>query len=155
MKLTSVHELLSEAGLALGGSVAWGEPIPEISSGIYIIALQDPSTIELNSLAEPLRKHWNEGQEIIYIGRSINLRRRMSQFYKHKHGDLRPHRGGQDLLLLSGNKTVFWSSAVQYGNAEHCLLTIFQRRVGQMPFANRVRSAKMTGPPPQSVETDI
>ena len=72
-----------EPGLPLGGRVAWGEQIPKCSSGIYIVTIPDPHTVELGDLPRPLRARWNQGQQIVYIGRSVNLRRRLSQFYRH------------------------------------------------------------------------
>jgi hypothetical protein len=73
LKPLSVSELLKEAGLTAGGSVAWGEQIPERSSGIYIVTILNPRTVELGGLPEPLRARWNQGQQIVYIGRSVHL----------------------------------------------------------------------------------
>jgi hypothetical protein len=86
-------------------------------------------------------------QEVVYIGRSVHLRRRLSEFYRHVHGCPRPHRGGEDIKLLTAPKRVFWVKTADYAAAEDRLLQIFQSRVGAMPFGNRVRSARPKLPP--------
>ena len=143
MKALSVAELLKEADLSLGGSSKWSDQIPERSSGIYIITIADQLTPPLTALPQSLRHRWNPGEEIVYIGRSVNLRRRLSQFYRHIHGHSRPHRGGEDITLLGCQKYVFWARASNHAAAERRLLEIFKSGVGQMPFGNRVRSARL------------
>jgi hypothetical protein len=63
---------------------------------------------------------------------------------EHKHGERRPHAGGQDILLLRGTLTIHWTYHQSYWVKEHELLTAFVEKVGRPPFANRARSARMT-----------
>jgi hypothetical protein len=141
--MLSVAELLKQADLPLTGSAKWKTQIPERSGGVYIITITEPSSAPITVLPKFMQCRWNHGQEIVYIGRSVNLQRRLSQFYRHTHGQPRPHRGGEDIILLKSEKMVFWVQTPSYADAEHRLLEMFKSRVGQIPFGNRVRSARM------------
>jgi hypothetical protein len=72
----TLEELFSAAQLSSGGTVNWGEAIPEVGPGVYVVSLADG--------------YWNEGESIIYIGRTARLARRLRQFYRHRHGDPSP-----------------------------------------------------------------
>jgi hypothetical protein len=142
-KSFSPDELFEKAGTVSDGFVNWGDAIPEKRSGVYIISLIDMSNIEFDDRFEIEKKHWNDGQEIIYIGRANQLARRLNQFYRHVYGNKAPHRGGQAILLVKDNKSVRWATTLDYAGTEHRLIQIFEREVGRRPFGNRMRSARM------------
>jgi hypothetical protein len=50
----TLEELFSAAQLSSGGTVNWGEAIPEVGPGVYVVSLADG--------------YWNEGESIIYMG---------------------------------------------------------------------------------------
>jgi len=112
-------ELFAAAGLAPSGPEPWLTPIPEKGPGVYAVA--------------------KESGEVIYVGRARrSLRRRLGQFYRHKHGAKSPHRGGQDvLLLLPAPLTVYWAATDQATACERQLLNFFRERTGALPWANR------------------
>ncbi|MBI5130784.1 MAG: GIY-YIG nuclease family protein [Rhodopseudomonas palustris] len=139
----SVEQLLDRAGLTLAGTVKWRTKVPESSSGIYVISIDCPEDVQLDGLPSEVRSRWNEGQQIIYIGRSVNVGKRLSQFYRHVRGKPRPHRGGEDILRLEGQKLVHWSCVREYALAERKLIEFFEQSVGKKPFGNRMRSAQL------------
>lgn len=142
-----VEALFAEAGIAINGPVSWKMPFEQKASGVYVITLSDANLALPPEINETELAHWNNGQEIIYIGRSINLHRRLLQFYRHTYGKSRPHRGGQFILLLGAAMNVYWGVATDYAAAEAQLLKIFDHHVGKLPFANRMRSARQKKPP--------
>lgn len=125
----TLEELFSAAQLSSGGTVNWGEAIPEAGPGVYVVSLADG--------------YWNEGESIIYIGRTARLARRLRQFYRHRHGDPSPHKGGEAILQLSAPKRIHWAVAETHADAENRLIEAFRVKVGRMPFGNRVRSARL------------
>jgi hypothetical protein len=142
IELVSVVDSMRAASLSIVGSALWNDPTTaEKLSGVYVVTAAEPS---LDGLSPKLRNRWNEGQEIVYVGRSKNVRRRIREFFKHKHGERRPHAGGQDILLLRGTLTIHWTYHQSCWVKEHELLTAFVEKVGRPPFANRARSARMT-----------
>jgi hypothetical protein len=126
--------LFERAGLAAAGSVAWKEEVPERGSGVYVITASEPPSDE---------------QLVVYIGRSKNLCRRLSQFYKHRYGQSAPHRGGQEILTLSGKLTVYWCAVADYPGAEKAMMEAFHGVAGVWPFGNRMKSAVATAVPQQ------
>ena len=40
--MTSAEHLLRDVGLAVGGTVQWGEPVPSPAPGVYIVSTPDP-----------------------------------------------------------------------------------------------------------------
>lgn len=142
MNALAPEELFARASVPMHGPVVWQTPIPENGSGVYVIALADPTRVSLARVEAGELGRWIGGQEIVYIGRAKHLRRRLRQFYRHQYGNPRPHRGGQSILLLDGEKLVYWGSATDFQQAEHRMIEAFRAAVGAMPFANRVRSAQ-------------
>lgn len=142
----SVVELFDLASLNLCGPVVWDTPILEKAAGVYVIALADPNLIPTFAasadLTDTFQKRWNVDQEVIYIGRATSLRKRIRQFYRHKHGAPRPHRGGQDIKLLQADVNVYWAVTDNFCEAEKHMIDAFKLQVGQLPFGNKVRSAQ-------------
>lgn len=130
------------ASVLMQGPVTWLTPIEEKASGVYVITLVDPVEPSTDHLPEVEAKRWNAGQPVIYIGRAKQIRRRIGQFYKHVYGDRRPHRGGQAILLLKCPMQVYWGVSSECEASEEKMIEAFRSSVGQMPFANRVRSAQ-------------
>lgn len=142
MKAFAPEQLFSRASVPMRGPLPWRTPIPENGSGVYVIALAEPSRVRVDHLDTDQRSRWVGGEEIVYIGRATRLRRRLSQFYRHRYGDRRPHSGGQSILLLECPMLVYWGPAADFREAEHRMIETFRATVGAMPFANRVRSAQ-------------
>jgi len=113
------NELFDAVGLSACGPVRWGEPCGEHEPGVYVIAI---------------------GREIVYIGRTKrSLARRIREFYNHRHGDPGPHRGGQAVLLMPGDRTVYWSPTNDSRDTEKRLIQTFVDHYGRLPTANRRR----------------
>jgi len=140
--MLSVIKLFDLASLKLCGPVEWNTPIPEKASGVYVIALADPTFAPSIDLTDAFQKRWNVDQEIIYIGRATSLRKRIREFYRHEHGAPRPHCGGQDIKLLQADMHVYWATTDQYCEAEKRMIDAFKLDVGQFPFGNKMRSAQ-------------
>lgn len=140
--MLSVSELFRRTSLEMRGPVPWGTPITETSSGVYVVALAEPSALFIEKLSQAELGRWNAGEEIVYIGRATTLSRRISQFYRHKYGRSSPHRGGQDILLLTASLKVFWAVVPDFATAECAMINLFYSDVGALPFANRMRGAR-------------
>ena len=121
--------LFERIGVTAGGSVEWGQPVPERGGGVYIISILDVI----------------EGQHVVYIGQTgRSLRVRLAEFYRHRYGDLSPHSGGQEVLKLGSLRKVHWAAVVDYATAEDVMLEAFRKAVGRLPYGNKVRSARRT-----------
>ena len=128
MSTITPERLLAQSALELSGEVEWNAPVPESGPGVYIITVTNPPSSE---------------RRVVYIGRAKSLRRRLRQFYRHKYGATAPHRGGQEILTLAGQKTVYWAQTNAYAEAERAMLEAFKAETGTWPHGNRIRSARM------------
>ena len=140
--MLSVPELFRRASIEMRGPVAWESPVADTSSGVYVIALAEPGANFTANLSEDPLERWNADEEIIYIGRATRLRKRIAQFYRHEYGQSSPHRGGQDIKLLTGLTQVYWGLASEFAAAEKSMIDAFREEVGALPFGNRIRSAQ-------------
>ncbi len=141
-----VTELFTEVGLSICGTMRWGCPVVESRSGIYVIAQTNqpsqslcfkviPSGIQIDKAYEEAR--WLPSERIVYIGKADQpISRRISQFYKHQCGDRTPHAGGQILLLLDCDLSVYWAPSPTPRKTEKDMLRLFKSRTGKLPFAN-------------------
>lgn len=152
--MISVQDLFNSAKLTLCGPVDWGEPVADTRSGVYVVTLADLA-VNIDELLAPIRRRWNDEQEVIYIGRGKHLRRRIRQFYRHKHGAHSPHRGGQDIILLDRPLLVYWSAVEAYIANERELIDTFKNAVGTIPFGNRIRAAHSRSAPIQPIGPKI
>lgn len=117
-KLT-VEDLFGSAGFSPCGPVTWGEPCPERQKGVYVVVIDS---------------------EIVYVGRTRGpLAQRIREFYRHKYGDRRPHRGGQEVLQMPGIRLVYWCAAENPTAAEAKVLDASKEREDRLPRANRRR----------------
>ena len=83
-----------------------------------------------------------DGQVVLYVGRTRrSLRRRISEFYKHKYGDRRPHRGGQEVIPFAAELYVYWAATEEPALAENLMIERFRHLVGRIPYANRIRAS--------------
>ncbi len=142
-----IDELFQIAKVDKAGPLPWRmKPIPDNCSGVsgvYVIARAGNEPVPTVDWDAPLRQRWIENEEIIYIGRATNLRRRILQFYRHKLGDKSPHKGGEDLLRLTCPLQVYWGVTSNFKAVEHQMIEAFKSRAHEMmPFANRVRGTK-------------
>lgn len=145
----TVTEIFGAAGLWTCGPVDWKEPIRESGPGVYVVAICPCAddvcpSVDVSYLQTDTAARWVPFQAIIYIGRTKRpLSGRIGQFYRHVHGDRSPHRGGQDVILLQCPRWVYWSPTEEWANAEKKMIEYFKTKVGQFPFANRIRSARV------------
>ena len=139
------RQLFDAAALPVLGPVPWREPVPERGPGVYVIArvASADSVGERLDAEAVLREErparlWLPTEPVIYIGKATSLRERLNQFYRHRYGDRSPHRGGQDVLLLSCPLWIDWSAVAVPEAAERAMLGHFKLTVGARPFANRL-----------------
>ena len=122
--MVTVAALFAAVGLSPSQSVEWGHPYPEQRPGIYVIEIDG---------------------RIVYIGRTKRaLSKRIREFYRHKYGDTRPHRGGQELLIMPGTPFVYWCACDDPRDAETRMLHAYERACGRIPAANRRRGDGVT-----------
>jgi hypothetical protein len=115
----TLDALFTAAGLSPCGPVRWGEACAEQDSGVYVVVVDDA---------------------IVYIGRTRRpLSRRIREFYRHRYGDKRPHRGGQELFRIPGDRIVYWCPTADPCEAETKMLRAFEDFYGRLPAANRRR----------------
>src|SRR5262245_7103585 len=129
---TTVRDVFRAAGLSPHGPVSWKERVPESAPGVYIISLTgSPDTaasdLEFDKLGLPgysmEQSRWVPNQPVIYIGRTKrSLRQRLNEFYKHRYGERRPHRGGQIVTLLTCPIWVFWAPTNECESAEDVMI---------------------------------
>jgi hypothetical protein len=111
-------DLFAAVGLSPSG-ISWGTPCPDTGPGVYVIAIDGA---------------------VVYVGRARrSLRRRLNEFYRHRYGDKRPHRGGQELLNMAGIRQVFWATTPDAANAEERMIRCFEQHQGRLPPANKRR----------------
>lgn len=115
--------LFERIGVMEGGSVEWGQPVPERSCGVYIITVADAV----------------EGQHVVYIGQTSRpLRDRVGEFYRHHYGNSFPHSGGQEILKLTSPRKVHWAAIMTNKIAEYAMLQAFHAAVGRLPYGNKM-----------------
>lgn len=131
-----VKDLFEQASLSMNGPVPWNTAISETRPGVYVITLVEVPTLP-PTLPENDASHWIADQEILYIGKATSLRDRLTQFYRHRHGDSSPHRGGQAIKLLTCALQVHWGTVDACEVMEDRMIRLFLDAVGSLPFANR------------------
>jgi hypothetical protein len=148
----TVAEVFGAAALKAHGPVRWLEMVAESSPGVYVVAVVAGhnarcEALSVSYLPREAMGRWIAGQPVVYIGRTrraISLR--LQEFFNHKHGNRSPHRGGQDVKLLTCPLWVFWCPTDNPTQAEDRMIEAFKKRVGRLPFANRMRSARIKKP---------
>ena len=149
IRRVTVRALFNAADLKPCGPVAWGQAIVEKKPGVYVIAVvaeADKSCehIDVSYLPNVVAKRWISSQPVIYVGRTKrSLSRRINEFYRHVHGRKSPHRGGQDVKLLKCDLWVYWCPAECVAVVEQKMIEAFRVIAGSLPFANRVRAARV------------
>lgn len=141
-----VSELFAQVNLLACGPVGWGRRVEESRPGIYVITQAHqpckalafkpvPSGVQIDMAYEQQR--WLEGEPIIYIGKTdMPISKRIGQFYNHQFGNRSPHAGGQILLLLECDLSVYWAPSLTPLKTEKEMLNHFKRRNEKLPFAN-------------------
>jgi hypothetical protein len=121
----TVAEIFKAAALTPHGPVQWQNRVFENRSGVYAVVIvsgadDNCDLINVDYLPDVARVRWVPGQPVVYIGRTRRpLSRRITEFYRHIHGNPRPHRGGQDVLLLNCPRWLYWSPTENPVLAEH------------------------------------
>lgn len=149
--------LLASVDLTPDGTVTWGERIPSILPGVYVIETPAPlpeapldsraiaawitrvPNLRLDGrrptpdqLADRLREFWIPDEPIIYIGLAgTNLRTRVGQFYRTPLGNRAPHAGGHWLKTLTGLAAfrISWAETDDPSRMEDELLVAFADRL--------------------------
>lgn len=139
----TVRKLFGAAGLSVFGPVSWGNSVNEKRPGVYLIAtVANPdegiSPFVPVNLPRMVASRWLPRQPILYIGQTtVSLMARMNQFYRHKHGARGPHKGGQDLKLLTKCPlSVYWSPTECAVEAEKMMIEEFVAATNRLPFGN-------------------
>ena len=146
----TVRKVFQAVGLTPHGPVRWLDRVEESRPGVYHVALvpgpDDPCPpVDVAYLADEIRIRWNN-HPLVHVGRTIrSLSRRISEFYRHVHGAPRPHLGGQDVKLLQCSLWIYWCPTKRWAEAEDEMIEYFRTKVCRIPFANRVRSARVNG----------
>lgn len=151
----TVAELFRKAKLIPNEPVPWGTPISECSEGVYVVArvgdanggceacrlpFRDPFPSNLVLNPEYERQRWLPNEPVLYIGGTTrSLCVRLAEFYCHKVGNKRPHAGGQVVKLLGCDLWVYWSPKTDPEEWEEKMLSAFEKKAGQPPFANAER----------------
>jgi len=141
----TVSELFKEADLSPCGPVPWRIPLSVSGCGVYVVAfVRNPrlgcGRRKVEYLPPDEQKLWLQKQPIVYIGQTKRpLAVRIREFYRHKYGEKRPHRGGQAVKLLRCALWIYWAQTNNPRSAERMMINAFVERVGGLPFANRRR----------------
>lgn len=113
----TVAELFRTVDLIPNGPIPWMTPCEERSPGIYVVVA--------------------EGHGIVYIGMTKRtLRRRLSEFYRHRYGEPRPHSGGERILQLTGAREVYWSATDDPARIERLMIEAYRQRHNALPHGN-------------------
>lgn len=94
---------------------------------------------EPNVGVDELKAHWVEGTCVMYIGKSNNLRRRVSAYVRFGHGKNVGHFGGRLIWQLSDchDLIVCWKPTENDPRLEEAsLIQAFVNDYGKRPFAN-------------------
>jgi hypothetical protein len=93
-------------------------------------------TVDTERIIAELASHWHPHENILYIGKAMNLRQRVSYYYNHIVGHNSPHRGGFWLKTLLNFHNFF----VYYGThnnplvLEAAMLKYFVERNAEQPW---------------------
>lgn len=125
--------------------------VPE-GPGVYVVFSVDPEVRFRDSSSgghfkgrEPsvptrvLEEKWVDGAEVLYLGRSIDLRRRVRTLVRFGAGRPVGHWGGRYLWQLDDSESliVAWLDSAEPEASETHLLQLFREEFGgHLPFAN-------------------
>lgn len=127
---------------------------PPSTSGVYILCTPEDfepdfippdearaaGNVHFPWKSERLAAKWVESAEVLYIGKSTELRRRLRQLIRHAQGRTVTHTGGEIVWQLRGfqNLLICWRPCHEPREYESSLLQAFRRsQKGKLPFANR------------------
>lgn len=127
---------------------------PTSSSGVYILCAPEgfvPKFIPPSEAraagnvyfpwqVDRLAEKWVEDAEVLYIGKSTQIRRRLRQLIRHAQGRSVNHTGGEIVWQLRGFERLIicWRQAKRPRKVERSLIRAFKNsQEGQLPFANR------------------
>lgn len=85
-----------------------------------------------------LKEKWVDGADILYIGKSNNLQRRMKQHINFWSGKATGAWGGRIIAQISGyeNFQVWYMECDDPAQKESELIDLFKEHYGRLPFAN-------------------
>lgn len=162
------EELFRKAGLRLGGSAKWGQPIPVRAPGVYVIEAPAPSSnapfddkavaawvaripgmlvdgqsASAETVKARLAEFWIPSTTVVYIGLAgTSLATRLQQYYKTPLGDSKPHAGGHWLRTLRDltSFTVSWAESDNPARDEDLLLRVFAKSIESSDLPARVKA---------------
>lgn len=139
----SVKELFDAVGLPAFGPVSWGQTVNEERPGVYVIAGAVNPSERFSCVVPPglpplVESRWLRGQNVLYVGQTTrSIMTRIKEFYRHRHGARGPHKGGQDLKLLTNYPlNVYWSPTDHSAEAERRMIEEFVNVTNHLPFGN-------------------
>lgn len=93
---------------------------------------------------ERLKQEWVDGTDIVYIGKSRDLRKRIEDLTKFGSGLPVGHWGGRLMWQLDKRipLSVAWMKTLSPAATETDLLDEFEARFDQLPFANLMRGSR-------------
>ena len=118
------------------------------AGGVYVVsydcAAQSPAgwfkSIDPTASIDVLEANWIGGVEIVYIGKSNNLRRRLKQYERFGSGRPVAHKGGRLIWQLPNAQSmrVAWRETPDDdpGAVEKQMIENFRVAYGKPPFAN-------------------
>lgn len=97
----------------------------------------------INYSVEKLSANWLDGVSLLYIGKSVDLRKRVRQYMSYGKGKDSPHRGGRSIWQLTDSKDLIlaWKITAPDVNpetVERNMLNEFKEQHNCLPFANMV-----------------
>lgn len=125
--------------------------VPEVT-GVYVVLSQSVSKPAFSHvstggwfkgedptvLVDRLEKEWVPGSELLYVGSSNNLRRRVTELLRFGGGAPIGHRGGRLIWQIEDpdGLIVAWKPTIDHKPAESEMLDDFFRHFERLPFAN-------------------
>jgi hypothetical protein len=88
-----------------------------------------------------LEQNWIPGERVMYIGKAVNLRRRLSEYRRNGAGWRARHWGGRMIWQLADHDSllVAWRECSEPKSVEREMLADFRAtHSGSLPYANRV-----------------
>lgn len=131
---------------------------PEIGEGairdwlarVPALELDGRISPDISAISDRLRAFWLADENVVYVGKATELRRRVRDYYRTPLGEPKPHSGGHWIKTLANLHHMFvhFGAAPDFGAREDAMLATFVRGVSAdsravvadpalpLPFAN-------------------
>ena len=121
-----------------------GPEVPEFDEEAFENWKKNNPKVAIDNISQPannqfilqLLSHWKQKENILYIGKASNLKKRIGDFYSHKIGKSSPHAGGQWIKALKDIDQLFiYCAKTDYPEVtEFKLLLKFAELLSGKPF---------------------